>query len=341
MVFFVSVILTLVLIFLNTKHNFGSDVTLGQQKFHEDSIPRTGGMAVFLSFFIFGFLLEIPNVEEIFLPAIILFSISFYEDLNQSVKPLIRLIIIIISSIFLVLNTEIGVYGMGFWILDYMLANPIVNIIFTSITIALVTNSFNMIDGFNGLISGFSLMVLAVIMYIANSIGDVEIYSLSTMIFLSILGFMVFNFPFGKIFLGDAGAYFLGFLISYLLIELSHNKDISIWLGLSLLIYPVFELIFSIIRKKFLFNSSPLHPDKFHLHMLIFRNIVRCSFFKNKKEFCNSFTSILTWLFALPSIGFSAFWYLETVALFYLSVSFIVYYVFVYFATYQLEKNKK
>jgi len=341
MVLIFSLILTSVLIFLNTKFNFGSDTNIGQQKFHEDSIPRTGGLAVFLSFFIFGYFLEIPNVEQIFLPAIIFFTVSFYEDMNHSVNPVTRLTAIIISSIFLVLNTEIGVYGMDLWILDDILANPIANIIFTSITISLVANSFNIIDGFNGLVSGFSLMVLAAIIYIAYSIGDAEIYSLSILAFLSILGFMLLNFPFGKIFLGDAGAYFLGFLISFMLLKLIQNNDIPIWLGLSLLIYPVFELIFSIIRKSIFFKSSPLHPDKFHLHMLVFRNIVRCSFFKNKKEFCNSFTSILIWLFILPSLGLSIFWHLESGPLFYLSVSFIVYYFFVYLAIYQKEKNKK
>ena len=94
-------------------------------------------------------------------------------------------------------------------------------------------------------------------------------------IFFAVLGVFVFNFPFGKIFLGDAGAYLLGALVPLGLIKYTFDNNFSPWFVLALLIYPVTEVIVSIIRKSFFRKMSALKPDGLHLHMLIYKKVTK------------------------------------------------------------------
>ena len=135
-----------------------------------------------------------------------------------------------------------------------------------------VSNAINIIDGFNGLASGVCLLVLAGIMYVAYDVKDVEIFYCALVLFFGILGFFVCNFPLGKIFLGDGGAYFLGFILGMLLVLLTqrHTESVSAFFGLSIMIYPVWEVVFSIWRRKRL-RLNATSPDDLHLHTLIFK----------------------------------------------------------------------
>ena len=91
----------------------------------------------------------------------------------------------------------------------------------------------------------------------------------------ALLGFLRWNWPGGKIFLGDGGAYLLGFILAELSVLLvMRNPGVSPWLPLLFLIYPVFETLFSIYRKKILNGHSPGLPDSQHLHMLIYNYVV-------------------------------------------------------------------
>ena len=146
---------------------------------------------------------------------------------------------------------------------------------FTTFALVGVSNAINIIDGFNGLASGVCLLILAGILYVAYDVKDVEIFYCALVLFFGILGFFVCNFPLGKIFLGDGGAYFLGFILGMLLVLLTqrHTESVSAFFGLSIMIYPVWEVVFSIWRKRFKRKMSATKPDKVHLHMLIFKRI--------------------------------------------------------------------
>ena len=85
-------------------------------------------------------------------------------------------------------------------------------------------------------------------------------------IFFSVLAVFIVNFPFGKIFLGDAGAYFLGALIPVGLIKYTFDNDFSPWFVLAILIYPVTEVMVSIARKVLIRGRSALEPDGLHFH---------------------------------------------------------------------------
>lgn len=155
-----------------------------------------------------------------------------------------------------------------------------------------VINGCNFIDGFNGLLIIHSIIIL-VILYFINSQNSNADHIKSFILFSIIVCFSVlfFNFPKAKIFLGDSGAYFLGSIISLVIIELSNlNKIVSPFFFASILFYIFFEVFFSFFRKIIFLGSSPLKPDKKHLHMLFFKFI----FSKvNKIERANYLTGFL------------------------------------------------
>jgi len=336
--FFITLVSAIFLIFLERKGNFGRDYLEGDQKFHCNPTPRTGGLAIALSIIISMYISYHENVYTLIFPAIVLLVPAAYEDIVSSIKPFYRLLLIFLAVFFLVYMNSLEIKNLGLSYLDYFLDIPSVNFLFTLITLSLLINSFNVIDGFNGLLSGFCLMVLASIAFISDNVGEVFVYEMSLLSIMSILGFFILNFPYGRIFLGDAGAYFLGILIGYLVINLTSSSKISVWFALSILIYPVYELVFSMIRKKFFFNSPAMQPDSFHLHMLIHKNLINCNYFKNK-IFCNSSTSIIVWALSLFSIIPSILWYDESLVLFLVCILFIFVYTLLYLKLIALERK--
>jgi UDP-N-acetylmuramyl pentapeptide phosphotransferase/UDP-N-acetylglucosamine-1-phosphate transferase len=172
--------------------------------------------------------------------------------------------------------------------------------IFSSIFVVLcflfIINGCNFIDGFNGLLIIHTIIILAILYFINfqnNNIDYLRYFILFTIIVCFSLLF--YNFPKAKIFLGDGGAYFLGTVISLVIIELSNlNKIISPFFFASILFYIFFEVFFSFFRKIFFLRTSPLKPDKKHLHMLFFNFI----FSKvQKKEKANYLTALLINIF--------------------------------------------
>lgn len=101
----------------------------------------------------------------------------------------------------------------------------IIGLFFTTFALVGVSNAMNIIDGFNGLASGICLLILCAIAYVAYDVQDMEIFYCSLALIGAVFGFFVCNFPFGYIFLGDGGAYFLGFIIGILLVLLTQRQD--------------------------------------------------------------------------------------------------------------------
>jgi len=144
----------------------------------------------------------------------------------------------------------------------------------TVFAVAGIANAVNIIDGFNGLASGFVALALAGITALALLVGDIALGVASLTISAAIAGFWLMNWPFGKIFLGDGGSYFAGFAlawVSVLLVE--RNANVTAFAALLICIHPVTEVLFSIFRRR-MSRSSPGAPDARHLHTLIMRRIV-------------------------------------------------------------------
>jgi len=226
----------------------------GVQKFHSTPTPRIAGIPVFVSFFIglwFVDSLE-PNYVILLLASLPVFLGGLIEDITAKISPTKRIVATLVSIVILFFMGDITINFLGNDWIDYYLSNNLIlSLLFTMLVVGGAVNSINIIDGYNGLVSGYSILVLLAIAYVASILGDDLVLQLSLILMASLAGFVFFNFPFGKIFLGDSGAYFIGFMMASIGLMLGiRNEEVSHWFVLLLFIYPLYETVFSIYRKK-------------------------------------------------------------------------------------------
>jgi UDP-N-acetylmuramyl pentapeptide phosphotransferase/UDP-N-acetylglucosamine-1-phosphate transferase len=269
--FLVSLVTNYLVIDLSHKSGIFIDDHLSDlpQKMHTTPTPRIGGLGIFVSL-----LFMVKDMElgfRIILCIIPAFLAGFLEDLLAKISPLRRLTIMSVSAFMAIYLTDAVVLDFGFIQVPYAMG-----VFITLIAILGLINGVNLIDGFNGLASGVSLLIFVTHFFVSILLHDYVMAYISLVCIASILGFIVFNFPFGRIFLGDGGAYSLGFLLAVVTIMIvKRHSTISPWYALVTLIYPVWEVIFSFSRRTLIHKLSPLHPDSKHVHQLIFRNLTR------------------------------------------------------------------
>src|SRR3546814_14946868 len=123
-------------------------------------------------------------------------------------------------------------------------------------------------NGLAGMIATLMALSLALV---ALQVQDIPIFLISAALASATLGFLVWNFPFGRVFLGDGGAYFLGFMLAELAVQLVvRNPSVSPFYALAVLFYPVFEPLFSLWRRRFKRGTPADNPDALPLHQLVF-----------------------------------------------------------------------
>lgn len=287
--------------------NLSIDHTVGVQKFHSTQTPRIGGIALVVGYLV-AWLTQSGEVREILgwvgVAGFPVLAFGLAEDLSKSVSVLARLAATLVAGIGFCLATGYSIETVHLWRIDMFLAIPAISITFTAFAIGSACNALNMIDGFHGLASGTMLIMLAMIAIVSKASGDIVLFHETTSIAAITLGFFLVNFPLGKIFLGDSGAYLLGFLIAALSVMLaSRNPDVSPWICPLILSYPLTELLVSIIRKSWLKGHHPGRPDNQHLHMLVHRFIVRRVSFAAKSEvLSHALTSLTLWIFPIASL---------------------------------------
>jgi UDP-N-acetylmuramyl pentapeptide phosphotransferase/UDP-N-acetylglucosamine-1-phosphate transferase len=281
--FLVSLVVSLLLVRHRRLRLAGADSdTTSVQKYHANPVPRTGGIALLLAM-IPVFALAAFRDPEIYPDLIILlvcalpvFLGGLGEDLFKNVRVLVRLGLALTSGAMVYWWLGAGVTRVNVIGLDYLLGMSAVSFVFTIFTIAGAANAINIIDGYNGLAAVVSGMILAGLGYVAFYLGDRLILVAAVGMLGALGGFLIWNYPRGLLFLGDGGAYFIGYMIGSLaVIMLARHPQVSAWFPLLLCIYPVFETLFSIYRKKFVRGTSPGAPDGVHLHMLVYKRLVR------------------------------------------------------------------
>ena len=298
----------------NSKNWFVNETDLqGVQKFHTEPVPRIGGLSIFVGFYVALFFLEDQSdfLLKLWLSSLPVFIVGMYEDLSARVTPLIRLLSAFLSIVIVFIWLDVGIFSLGFEAVDYVLSNyVIVSLLFTLLVVGGAINSLNIIDGFNGLLGGYSMLAFLAIAYVAYTLGDEMILQLSLISVASILGFFVLNFPFGKIFTGDGGAYFLGFMLAIIgLMLVDRHEELSNWFVLLIFIYPIYELLYSIFRRKIILHTDASQPDAKHLHSLVYGKLISCKFFKQNKAICNSMVSPVMWLLSLIGIVPAIIWF--------------------------------
>ncbi|MBN8474955.1 glycosyltransferase [Sulfuritalea sp.] len=263
------------------------------------------------------------------------FVAGLADDFTQRVRPSLRLVAAFVSALLAGLFLDTWVNRIDVPALDVAFAIPAVAIAFSCLMVAGLVNAFNIIDGFNGLAGGVASLILVGIAYVAFKVGDLVVLTASLTAIGAIAGFMLFNFPRGLIYLGDGGAYLLGFWIGELLIMLvARNPQVSAWFPALLCSYPVCEMLFSIYRRAFVRRSHPGAPDIAHLHHLIYKRLVRWlagpSGMQVRHEHGNALTSPYLWILTSIGVGPAVVFWQKTLVLQIGCIVFAAAYVYAY-----------
>lgn len=312
----------------------------GPQKFHARPVPRIGGLGIFVGVVASaGVGIVTSHIEAslsmwLLLSGLPAFVCGLAEDLTKSQSPRRRLFFTSVSAAMAVLLVDASISRTDIPGLDWLVGFAVGSFVVTVFVVAGVANAVNIIDGFNGLAAMCVVLMLAGLVYVAFTLGDRTIALLGLAGIAAVLGFFVFNFPAGLVFLGDGGAYFLGFYLAELAVLLLHrNAAVSPLFPLLLCIYPVFETLFSIYRKKVIRGMSPGVPDGVHLHMLVFKRLVRWAVGNREARALtrrNSMTSPYLWLLCSLSVVPAIVWYDSTPILAGFILAFAVVYVGLY-----------
>ena len=241
------------------------------RKVHTTAMPRLGGFAIYISFMI-GSLIFLPTFENIW-PILIggtVVAITGFVDDLKNLPPFVKLLGQILAALIPVISgiTIDFITIPGGNVIEFgVLAVPL-----TILWIVAITNAINLIDGLDGLAAGVSSIATLTISVLAFSLGHPMSTLMGTVLLGSTLGFLLYNFYPAKIFMGDTGALFLGYMISLLSITgLTKSAAVfSLIIPMIILAVPIIDTTFAIIRR--MLNKKPISsPDKFHLHHSIIR----------------------------------------------------------------------
>jgi UDP-N-acetylmuramyl pentapeptide phosphotransferase/UDP-N-acetylglucosamine-1-phosphate transferase len=237
------------------------------------SVPLVGGVIIFLLILVSNF----DNLDLFFVYIFCIFIIGLLSDLKKLNSPVLRLMFQIFTILLAVYFSNIIIVNTRLNFLDSLLNNYYFAIIFTSFCILIIVNGTNFIDGINSLVIGYYIIICLSLLYLEQKGFNLFFNYPLQLIITSLLILYFFNL-FNKLYLGDAGAYLLGFLFSIELINFYlQNITISPFFIILLLWYPAFENLFSILRKINL-KRSPINPDTNHLHQLIYAYYVKRNF---------------------------------------------------------------
>ena len=337
--FFGSMIGVLIIFLTRPLHRHATDDSDldAAQKYHLVPVPRVGGVALLIGLICGGVYHGLADDNVLYLAkwagvaAIPVFLGGLFEDLQKGMSPRERLLLAFFSSAIAYYELNVGLNRMDWEWFDLMiLPAPGVSLLLTVVMIGGLSHATNIIDGFNGLLLGVAIFSLLALAVVANLVGDRLLVTYFSIMLGALVGIFVFNFPWGRIFLGDAGAYLIGFLFAVLSLVLVRNhNEVSPWFPLVLLAYPVTETLFSMIRKKVISGVPAMQPDQLHFHMLMFRLLEdRTKISRNSRNFL---TSVLMWLVYLVGAVPALVWWDNTLALTLSFAGFVVFYVTAYF----------
>lgn len=254
------------------------------QKIHARPVPRIGGLGL-----AFGLLIAIGisyiNGSKTYFTILMLlccampvFLAGLVEDLTKKVRIRTRLIASFLAAALAVWVLDARLVKLDTFVLDSLIQIPALSVTFTIFAVAGVTHSINIVDGLNGLAAGAVAIMLAGLATMAWMHGDTLVMKLCLWGIASTAGFLLLNYPFGRIFLGDGGAYLAGFWLAQCAVLLLYrNPSISTWAVLLACIYPVWETIFSIFRRMKRGRNTSGQADLEHLHQLIFKSLQESS----------------------------------------------------------------
>jgi UDP-N-acetylmuramyl pentapeptide phosphotransferase/UDP-N-acetylglucosamine-1-phosphate transferase len=282
------------------------------QKFHSCPTPRIGGIGIYLALVAALQLVPDPGASSI-LASILLAGVpalfaGLLEDLTKRIGVPARLLATMASGLLACWLTGTVISQVHIGPFDAALRLAPVALLFTAFAVGGMANAINIIDGFHGLASGAATISLLALAAIAAMVGDTALLLAAVLVAAAVAGFWLVNFPWGKLFLGDGGAYFAGFALAWLAVLLpARNAAVSPWASLLVCAYPVIEVIYSIARRR-LGRQSPGDADRRHLHSLVAVNVIARFFPALNPTLQNSAVSVIMWVCAaLPALAAVAF----------------------------------
>lgn len=318
------------------------------QRFHVGDVPRLGGLAIFVGMLsawcaaVLAFLsdnvgnlgIDGPLVWSwmwVLLPALIG---GVVEDLTQRLSLWYRLLLTGVSAMFALYLVDVSVHRLGLPALDALLASaPWWGIGIAFVAVAGLPHAFNIIDGYNGLSGMVALIVSLALVYVALQVGDRQLAGMLLCMTGATGGFLVWNYPRGMLFAGDGGAYLWGVTIAVgSLVLVQRHAMVSPWFPMLLLMYPVWETLFSMYRKS-VRGVSPGVADALHFHQLIYRRIVHGVFHDDESRrvlMRNNRTSPYLWAFTMLTVAPAVLFWRNTSVLMAFCALFVVSYVAAY-----------
>ena len=341
--FFLSFFLIIVArYFLNLR---GQQDLYAIQSAHDIVVPRLGGFAVFLTVLLFLWALnskflepisstdfDIGPIKYLLITASPIFFVGLFEDLGYPVSPMRRILASISSGALVIWLFRVWINGLGIPILDNFISISLIGIIFTLIASSGVVNAFNLIDGLNGLSSFTGISTAVALSYVAYEINQIEILKFLFIFSAIILGFLLLNFPAGKIFLGDAGAYMIGHLLVWsAIILVNHSQEVSPFAILLIFFWPVADTLLAIWRR-WRQKRRTYQPDRLHFHQLVMRFLEIKFFGRSQRRLSNPIaTIILVPFISFPQVLGVMFWNDFT-----MSVGLVIIMTILFFSSYVL-----
>ncbi len=315
------------------------------QRFHAGAVPRLGGVGVLIGMFAawmvaaltttrgeplnaqFGWAVAV-TCAVVVAPAVLG---GVYEDVTQRLAIRYRLGLTAVSAVLACWLLGLNMSRLALPGIDFALENfPWLGMVFVMFAICGLPHAFNIIDGYNGLAGSVAMLIGLALAHVALQQGDRQLAALVLCMVGATAGFLVWNYPRGLIFAGDGGAYLWGVVIAVASITLvQRHSQVSPWFPMLLLIYPVWETVFSIYRK-LARGVSPGVADALHFHQLIYRRIVRGVFHDDASRrmlMRNNRTSPYLWGFTLLTVVPAVLFWNNTPVLMLCCALFVVFYV--------------
>ena len=313
-----SVALLVALLLVRTQHWHGHlsmDSDQGVQKFHTSPTPRVGGIAIATGIVV-GYLAAHPDQKSLLGPLIVAgipaFAFGLLEDVTKRVSVRTRLLATMGCGVLGWAITGYSITSADLPGLDWLLGFTAFSVLFTAFAVGGIANAVNIIDGFNGLAAGTVIIILSAFCAMSIALGDHDLALVCLILAGAVVGFLLVNWPLGKIFLGDGGAYFVGFALAWLaVLILARHAEVSAWAPMLVCGFPILEVLFSIVRRRRR-NLSPGDPDRLHLHSLVKRRVARALLPNASNLARNSATGAIMWFAALVPAAIAVTWSTDT-----------------------------
>jgi len=282
------------------------------QSAHNDPTPRIGGVAIGAALVLSLFFAP-ESMMDNYLPFVLsltpVFLAGLADDLGYEVRPKWRLMAAAVSSILAVAMLQMWVTRVDIPFVDEIIAFAPVGILLTIFATSGICNAFNLIDGVNGLSAGTGVLVAIGLASVAYFAGYPNFIELVILLVAALAGFLVLNFPFGKLFLGDAGAYSLGHILAWFaILVLDRLPNVTTWAIFLVFFWPIADTLFAIYRRSR--SGTKLHlADRLHYHQFVMRSIEIMWLGRERRKISNPLTTLVMMpLVAMPIVTGVSLW---------------------------------